>query len=134
MATEIDVSLTLRGDAFEPDTVTDITSLIPTHTWRKGDLVPGTTMKRKEDGWRISTGLVTSNDLDEQITHIIDLIAPFASKIRHVCQLLDLDVDLSCVVYIDPAVPSMSIDLNTMGMLVSVGATIDIDVYVLSFE
>lgn len=136
MATEILTEFTLTGIGFDPDEVTTLLGIKPTETWRLGDLIQNTFLHHKHDGWCLSTGqeeLDEQNSIDvpRQVRFIFEQLQPYTSKLKDVCARFRLDVELTCVVYIEGDRPAIHFDSDVVRWLAELNAEIDVDLYVL---
>jgi len=56
---ELIVDLIISGD-FDPASITERLKIVPSDSWRRGDLIPRTMVQRLSDGWCLKSG--TSKD------------------------------------------------------------------------
>lgn len=134
MRPEMSVALTFTGAGFDPDGVTATLGLEPTETWRFGDRILNTRLKREHDGWSLSTGRKKEIELENQVRSILEKVQSRLNKVKSVSDEHDLDVELACVVYVADETPSMHLDSEVVELMAELGAEIDIDLYVLPPE
>lgn len=130
MATSICSSITVTGGDFDPEEVTNALGIKPTKTWRVGDPIQNTLLKRKHNGWSFATPRQESLDLGKQIRELLRELEPKFSSIAALRERVGLDVEVSCAVYIYGETPSMHLDRETLSMVERLGAEIDFDLYV----
>jgi len=128
--TSILSSITLTGGDFDPDEVTDALGIEPTKTWRIGDPIQNTLLKRKHNGWSVATSREESLDLGKQIRDLLRRLEPTFSSIATLRDRVDLNVEVSCAIYIYGETPSMHLDRETLSMIERLDAEIDFDLYV----
>src|SRR5882672_5396165 len=109
----------LVGIGFDPQAITRIVDLIPTRTWRAGDSVQGTILKRKKNGWGIGIESKDSFSVEEQIHSLLARLEPHCSKILSVCEEFKLETEISCAVYIEEISPSVFLSCDLMKRVVS---------------
>lgn len=131
MSTSILSSFTLTGIDFDPEDATRRIGLEPTKTWRRGDQVQKTLIRRKHSGWQWSLPSEESLDLGRQVASLLERLAPYAAAITEVREELDLDAEISCAIYIEGQAPGVHFDRSTLALADQLGAEIDIDIYVL---
>lgn len=135
MATEIACEFLLTGVGFNPDEITILLGIQPTKTWRLGDLVPRTSLRRKHDGWLLSIGYEHldeehSIDLMSQVRRLFDRLQPDTAKLIDICTRLQLESSLNCVLYIrGNERPAVHFDPDIIQWLAQLQAEIDIDLY-----
>ena len=131
MATEIAASFTLRGSNVDPGDITAALGIVPSTTWRVGDLIPNTPMARKDNGWRLSSPRRASYHLEDEIKYVIDKVSSRVDAIRATIVKFRLEAEIACAVYVKGDVPSMHLDNDLVRIVAELGADIDIDLYVL---
>lgn len=128
MVPSIKIAFTLTGDAFDPELVTRVLGIKPTATWRKGEVVPRTTVRLKHDGWRIATEEVETVDLPSQVRRVLEKVMPHAHSVRKVCEELNLSAELNCIVYVDDEFPVIHFDRDILQSIIALNAEVDVDV------
>ena len=137
------IYLDIRGDNFQPQSLTERIGIQPTHTHLKGDIVPrikskiiytkpGTPpLRRKDNAWEYNLGYFHTRDSDD-ISDILektfegkeDLINEFVKQHK-------LYVILRVVLEIDPLkTPAFGFSRTFTKMLGKLNASIDVDIYV----
>lgn len=131
MATEIAILLTLRGDGVDPRTITSAVQLEPSQTWRKGDVIGNSTMRQKQDGWRIATERRDAIDLGGELDVLLKRIKSHVGQLREVCDRFKLAAEFECIVHVTGDVPSMHFTNDAIETISELGAAVDIDLYLL---
>ena len=102
-------------------------------TFRKGDLLSKTKLKRKFDGWELSQPKMITIDMEESIIPLLEIVYPAASILRQIARSNNLEVELAIATYIyESRAPIMHFSSSTMQMITAIGAEIDIDIYCMS--
>ncbi len=130
MATSILSSITLTGEDLDPEQVTDALGITPTKTWRIGDPIQNTLLKRKHSGWSVATPRQVSLDLAKQVRDLLRELEPKFPAIAALRERLGFAVEVSCAIYIYGDTPSMHLDREILSMVERLGAEIDFDLYV----
>ena len=137
MATQIAAQFMLSSPQFNPDEVTVFLGIQPTKTWRCGDKIPKTSLRRKHDAWILSTGSAEldqehSIDLIKQVHSLLDHLRPHTAKLKKICVQLNLEATLSCVLYVEgDDRPAIHFAPDLVKWLAELHADIDIDLYYL---
>ncbi len=116
-------------DLDEPDEVTRRLGLEPTRTWRKGDKMSLLTLPREKDtGWEIAVPEVACIDVNVPLRQLLSILTPVAKKIAGVRTDLDLEAEVSCVLFVRGGSPILHFDVTAVQLIASLGAEIDIDI------
>ena len=130
MPFEISASLTITGLDFDSQNITDKLGIIPTKTWKIGDLIhPKGPIKRKHNGWVIESNLSKDNEIEDHIKSLFEELHPVWGVLQEISNNYDLEI--SCVVYTDGEVPSIHLDQEIINKSQQINAEIDVDLYVL---
>jgi len=130
MNSKIQVSFTLTGVGFDPNTVSSVIGINPTKTWRFGEQIQNTLLKTKHDGWSISTGKQISIDLNVQLHEILKVIKTHIPQIKKVIKDYKLNAEFACAIYIDgDNIPVLNFEKDVIKIICELDAAIDIDVY-----
>lgn len=130
--TSVMVDFRATGDDFHPDIFTKRLMLSPTSQWEKGSMQRS---KRPTTYacWAISTGYIPSLDIHNQLITIVDMLND------KVPTLIDLQRSHNAYYRIDVVIrieqgqtPAAYIAPRIIAFANSLGATIDIDIYVCS--
>jgi hypothetical protein len=152
MKLELRVGYLITG-SFSPSQISDSLSIIPSKTWKKGDLIyPKGKLKYKEDGWLIEEKFViedieadtqTSDEVedsnDKEVAYptiesltlqLFDNLKPRWEKFKEYGK--EYKTELSCVVYYSTQVPELHFSNKTIKLIAELNLNVDIDLYDLS--
>jgi hypothetical protein len=124
----IEVALRLTGQGFSPDDVTALVQLAPTKTWRLGDVVQGTILRRKHDGWVFGLPQRHTYDMDAYLRELLDLVEPCRNGMAKAVKRFALKKEISFAVYIKQQTPTCWFGTDTLRRLSALGADLDIDI------
>jgi hypothetical protein len=128
MEIEISASFVLTRFKNEPEEITRMLGIYPTRTWKTGDLVGKTILKRKSNGWVLESSLEQTADLDSHIKNVLERLSPCWEKLRELG--LQYYTEISCVIYnYEAQVPVMHFDKEIIKSAAELNAEIDIDYY-----
>jgi membrane-associated HD superfamily phosphohydrolase len=130
--TQVMVYFSLYGDEFPIDDITEKLEVIPTETYKKGDLIPNrsTARYRKETSWDLGTDYQVSLDVNNQIQQIINNLQNKSSIINEIKEAYSLECKFFIVVKIeDGNTPALYLDKNIIKFAASIEAEFDIDLY-----
>ena len=125
----------LRGD-FVPEELTQRIGITPTESCLQGARIPKRGIP-KTSIWNISTDKVVAEFVDvyELADQIIDQIGGKADEFRQVIEELGLHAVLEVVIHFSTddnvSTPAIGFSSRVLNFLADVGATIDIDTYIL---
>jgi hypothetical protein len=134
MKPEISVALTLTGSDLNPDDITSRLDLEPTRTWRLGDQILNTSLKREHGGWSLSTDRKPVIDLQDQLDLILREVQAQTDALNELANERNFNVELACVIYVSDETPVIHFDAEVVELLAELNAEIDIDLYVLPSE
>jgi len=130
MKTEIKINLVFFDFSMSPDDLSQKLGINATSTWRKGDQGITVPIRKKTNGWELSSGLDKSTDFEKHIDALLAKIRPHKQQFIEMGKVLS--PVLSFVVYsYDGARPSMGFSKEAIQELAELNAEIDIDLYVL---
>ncbi|MED3690008.1 DUF4279 domain-containing protein [Peribacillus butanolivorans] len=140
--TQVRVYFSLFGDEFPIDEVTDRLGIIPTLTYKKGELINRSNdytrdfpLYRKETVWDLDTSYQDSYDVKEQMDQIL---IPLKNK-TVILNQLKVDYKLECKISIviimeNGDTPGLYLDNEQIEFANSVKAEFDIDLYANPYE
>lgn len=132
MEPEIKIGFLLSGD-ISPEEITNFLGVSPTQSWHKGDLVKGTTMIRKFNGWLLSfMEEVDSNELDDHIRPILSILLPKKDVIADLIDKYKLDAEISCTIYLVDETPVGYLSPEIVTGMSDLQASLDIDIILLA--
>ena len=132
MATRISAALTLTGSGCEPDEISKQVGTTPTETWKLGERIQNTMLRREHNGWSLSTGLQESDDLGQQMRTLLDQLRPYFFELKDCCTRWNLNAEIACVIYSEGEIPAIHFDHDIIEGFAELGAEIDVDFYILN--
>ncbi|MGG1629574.1 DUF4279 domain-containing protein [Rossellomorea sp. NRS-1567] len=133
MKTEINVEYCLYGDDLNPDDITKHLELVPSLSYKKGDLIKeNRIMTRLEGCWEIETGYSPSMDINDALSKLEDILNEKTDKIMEIKRANELESKLTIVIKIyDNEVPGMYFSPSTLSFIVNdLEAEMDICTYI----
>jgi hypothetical protein len=132
MENTISVRLDILSLDHDPSEITTLTGLIPTKTWKKGELVSTRgSMRYKHNGWCVKSKVAESEDLDTHVESILSQIQSGWEMLTKVS--CDYEIVLACHLFVrGPQVPAIHFGKRITKLLSEINAAIDVDIYVSS--
>lgn len=130
METSILSSFILTGHGFDPESISRRIGLEPMKTWKEGDRIQNSQLRRKHSGWVWSSCREETLDLGKQVGALLEQLRPYLSHINSVREEFRLEAEISCAVYIGKQAPAVYFDRSTVNLANELQAEIDIDLYV----
>ncbi len=124
---DIEVALKLTGQGFDPEDVTKVVGLQPTKTWRLGDPVQRTALRRKNDGWSIGVAPTETFDMETVLCRLLDIIEPHKEKIIESMSRFNLQGEISFGVFVYGETPASYFEADTVRRVAALGASLGID-------
>jgi Domain of unknown function (DUF4279) len=130
MKSEILVEFLLTGFEVDPEKITVAIGIEPTESWNVGDAIEKTKLKRKENGWALSSGLDKSSELEEHLDVLFEQLQAKWAILTSLCS--KYDAEISCTVYgYEAQGPAMHLDKKIVKFIAELNAEVDIDYYCL---
>lgn len=123
----MDVGLRIVGSGSNPEEISTLLGVQPTHTWRPGDRVEQSQVRRETTGWAINSDLKETAELDAHVKHVFTLLPSNLAEIGSE-RLAGFEVELSCAVYTTGEMPSLNLSPAALALLHRAGASLDIDI------
>jgi len=132
--TVVNAKFMIIGDEnFDPDIATNTLKINPTKVGRKGELIRGGRLKRKESFWEISTDYKKSYDINDQLDQILNIIIPVKEELMSIISSNNLYAKIEFVINIENnEKPAMHLQKNVIDFASEIGAEIDFDLYIYS--
>ncbi|MDX2230510.1 MAG: DUF4279 domain-containing protein [Leptolyngbyaceae cyanobacterium bins.349] len=135
MASECYASFVLTGLDLNPDEITAKTGVIPTKTWRVGDLIsPQATIRYQHNGWRLSSQrkFVDFEDADDLADHVRAVLEQLHVSWQTFVEVgAQFDSEVCCIIYTGGERPAIHFDRAILNQLSELNAELDVDLYVL---
>jgi hypothetical protein len=125
--------LSLDGDNFDPDDLTEYLGIEPTSTKRKGERIQN--LLPKTSSWQLSTDNIVNNVIDvfEMSSSIVKKLLPKKELIIKAKAHFGVSPRLEVVLFISTnelhSTPAIGFDADVVAFLGEIGAYIDIDTY-----
>ncbi|WP_041234004.1 DUF4279 domain-containing protein [Cylindrospermum stagnale] len=130
MESEISAAFTITGFDYNPDEITSILGILPTKTWKIGDVIGKGLLRRKKNGWVLKSQLEQSADLESHIKDVLARLQPSWEKLIEICS--QYYTEISCVIYCyDPQSPVIHFNKQIIKSVFEINAEIDVDYYCL---
>lgn len=126
---EVCISLRIFGDDLDTDEVTRLLGCEPTVSYRKGELLPGTTRgnRAKTGRWSQEGGLPRTEDINAQVVALLNSLSSDMAVWRRLTE--NFRVDLFCGLFLEEANRGIELEVETMRMLVDRRLKIGFDIY-----
>jgi hypothetical protein len=125
----IQADFIITGTDILPDQITQELGISPTRTWRLGDSIQETQLRRKHNGWCFSIGKRESAlDLEKPLVMLINHLLPYAQTISSLCEKHNLQSEISCAIYISDETPIINFSPETISHLAQLNSFLDIDI------
>jgi hypothetical protein len=122
------VRLTITEYECPAEEITRILGIAPTATWSRGEpMHPRAKNVHHQNGWSFSPPCDPATGLEEQVTALLDLLAPHTDRFAALPS--GVEIDLSCVLYAYTERPAIGFSAQTVRRFAQLGAGIDIDYY-----
>jgi len=125
---EVRVQLNFAGFARDPDEVTTLVGIVPSKTWRIGDLIDKSKRTYHSNGWRVSAERPVT-EVEVGVDALFAYVAPRWEALRQLSN--ECRVELSIVIYAEEQVPAVHLRRDQIDRLAELGGSIDVDVYCL---
>lgn len=135
--TKVMACFSIVGDAFPLERITEELGLEPTETFVKGDLIgksgpaSSKTRKRMETDWTLSTGFQQSNDINDQLTPLLNSLAGKQTCLIQLKKEFGLTYLFIIVIDVENiGTPVMVLEKNIIDFASAIEAEIHFDLYV----
>lgn len=110
--------------------ISELLEVEPTRTWKKGQQIARSALASVENGWELASD---SNDPLSVEAHLLDLLDRLPPKsvarLRKACP--GCEVQLSITIEVESETPAVNFTPESLRRLAAIGASLDIDLYVL---
>ncbi len=127
-ADEVIVRLVIRSQDLSPEEITHAIGLPCEQSWVTGQRRGPTIILHEDNGWIIGSGLARTSALEDQVDGLLRRLAPVSSKVKELSARNIVEV--SIVIYAGNE-PALSFGNQTLRALAGMGASLDIDLYIM---
>lgn len=125
------VALKIRSELLSPSDMEDLIGLKADKSWKTGDFRGKSKIQEKMNGLLIGSRLGKSEDLEN---HILDLLSRITGHEAAIKKLSSANkVELSCAIYAGQ-VPALYFEKEVINKIAEIGASFDIDLYLVRSE
>jgi hypothetical protein len=127
VTSKIQAEFCITSNQVTPMEITNAIEIAPSRTWLAGDFIQNTKLRRKHNGWCLSSN---EDNIFESIRTVLGILLPKSELIRKLCDSYDISPELSCVIYIvkNKEIPAFNFDQNIISGLARLNASVDIDI------
>ncbi len=131
MEHEVKIYFAIMGFEESPHAITEQVGIQPTKTWLKGETIQNTAIRRKNNGWELSSSVPGNSSFDAHLKAIAVTLRSKEVKVGEICR--KYEGQLSCAVYIsvssENSLPAISFDHETIDLFARIGAEINCELY-----
>ena len=121
------VRIKILSNDLSPEEISRRLRQQPDRSWNKGTADPKVSRNMsKFNAWILNSGLPKDARIEDQVAALLEKVRPVGKEILEISA--NETVDFSCVVYSD-AEPPIYFDNKTLGAIASLGANLDVDLY-----
>jgi hypothetical protein len=121
------VRIKILSNELSPEEISRKLRQQPDRSWNKGTADPKVSRNMsKFNAWILNSGLPKDARIEDQVAALLEKVRPVGKEILEISA--NETVDFSCVVYSD-AEPPIYFDNKTLGAIASLGANLDVDLY-----
>lgn len=129
MLPKIKVEFCITGIQLNPEQITQLIGISPSQIWKMEEPIQNTLLRRKHNGWCLSSGEYNSDlDLAKLAEPLIQILLPKSEVINKICDEFQLDCELSGVAHIVDKTPIINFTHDILLGLAQLNATLDIDI------
>jgi hypothetical protein len=124
--------LILKGSDIDFAAVTAILGVQPTVTWRLGDRVGNSLVRRKYDAWVLSIPGIDTFEIEDAIKGLLNHLGDAVEQVRSACSELGLSATVFCGVdFVENRTPAVVLENELLQIIVSMGAAVEVDLIML---
>jgi hypothetical protein len=125
------VRLKIKSITRSPEEITEMLGIQSDFSWHRGDKRAHTIILEKDNGWVLGSSLPDSDSLEQHINSLLARISACSNKIKLLSE--DESLELSCVLYASE-MPALNFSREVIHSICSIGASLDVDVYIVGQE
>lgn len=129
MKFSIQIKFTIFGVNFNPEEITSLCKIKPHRSWKVGDIITPSIMKRKDCGWTIVSEEIESDELNLLLDNMINKLKPVKESLRDYINKKELSSELACIIALKETTPSLNFDSKSVQFFGELGSSLDFDIY-----
>ena len=129
MSVELRVSFVISGFDGAPEAIDAALGLRPGKLWHVGEVIPGTTLRRKQNAWLLESPLEDHMNLNNHVAWLLERLPKSLEPLRAITSTWN--AKLFCAVYTTGERPALGVTGDAVRRLADLGAAIDVDLYVM---
>lgn len=131
MKHELDISFVLTGFDDRPEEVSRMLAVKPTQTWLRNQLIQNTSLRRKDNGLKIASGLPKDSGFEAHVHAIAKILMSSPEQFKQLCS--KYHGQISCAIYLsfksEESIPTIFLDKSSLKLFADLGMEIDFDLY-----
>jgi hypothetical protein len=128
---EIYAERELWSAAIDPNEISERLGLVPTKTWRRGDVVREGQKPQADHHWVLKMAPRRSWDFNEPIEELLATVTPCAEELRELVRRDGVTAQLCLVGSLFDSSPGFNLSNDTLATLADLGVSVDMDLYVM---
>lgn len=113
--------------------IAGLISVAPDRQWRQGSCIPLTGVTRHVNGICFDSHVDEGADINEHICHVVSRLSPSDRSSLVMSKLVSVEFHLALYSYSEVQ-PTINLRPDSVALLASIGAGLDVDTYVLGEE
>jgi hypothetical protein len=130
MEDEFYTKLGIYSPNLTPDQINTILGMKSDKSYLTGEIIKPSIIRHKTNGWIIYSRLSRNIPLEEHVKDLIKRVTPIVEMIKQLVERPDIEVEFGCIIYTSDR-PAIFFTKEQIATISSMGASIDIDLYLL---
>jgi len=126
----LSVSVAITGDMVDAGAIERIVGFQGSAAWKRDDLVPGTKIKRRDDGWEFRTPFEPGYAIDEKINGLHNKLLQQSTALVQFCQDHGYRTSVVCIVEMYDETAGLVLSADLIAWMAQIGASLEIDTYI----
>lgn len=129
--TNIRAILSIMGEYFDVQKITDALEVTPSCTWNKGEFIRDSGKKRTYTAWIYKTEIIETLDINASVMQIGELFYSKADNLVRLRKQYELDISIDFVIVIkNEEPPAIYFEPDFISFAAKIGAKFDVDTYI----
>lgn len=121
--------LYITGFSCPPEEITRVLNVEPSRSWLAGDLIGPTVRAFESNGWQLDSQLTDETDPEVHLRELLRRIPD--QTVQHLRKATtEWNLQFSIVVEMQDETPPFNLGVDTLQLVASLGASVDVDLYV----